>query len=381
MSDYVANATHDTFIQHCYRAHHEEIPEILGEAISSQDATKWHQAMNDEMSSLKANDTYELVKLPEWHSAVGSRWVYQIKPGPNGKEKYKARFVAKGYSQVKDIDYKETFAPTAKLTTLRTLLQVSANLERSIHQMDVKTAYLNSEIDSEIYVKHPEGYEVMDNDGNILCCRLKRSLYRLKLSGSPWNNTIHNFFVSEGFKKSLSDHCLYVKYNSNYIVIVLIWVDDIIIAGNDDGMITELKCSFCNNFKMTDLGKLKWFLGISFRNGENLIEINQTRYVQKILDKLKMSYCHPVKIPCDLSFRNVSSANSSELADPKLYREIVGSLIYIMVGTRPDLSYIVTKLSQFMSNPTVCHLNAAKHVLRYSNGTLDFGLKFSKGSS
>ena len=171
---------------------------------------------------------------------------------------------------------------------------------------------------------------------------------------------------------------MYVKHNSNYIVIVLIWVDDIIIVSNDDGMITELKCSFRNHFKMTDLGKLKWFLGISFRNGENIIEINQSRYVQKILDKFKMSDCHPVKIPCDSSFRNVSSVNSSELADPTLYREIVGSLIYIMVGTRPDLSHTVTKLSQFMSDPTVFHLNVAKHVLRNLKGTLDFGLKFSK---
>jgi len=376
LDDSISSVTHKSFIYHCYRVSHKPVPITYQEAITSPEGPQWKKAMDEEISSLQDNDTYELTTLPETRTAVGGRWVYQVKPGPNGKEKFKARYVAKGYSQVKNIDYRETFAPTARMSTLRALLDVAVQKDMVIHQMDVKTAYLHADIDHEIYVEQPEGYEEKDSAGNVLYCKLKKSLYGLKQSGRMWNSVIHNFFISEGFKQSQSDHCLYLKHD----IIVLLWVDDLIIASSNMSLMNKFKQSLCQNFRMTDLGKLNWFLGMSFVSGKDNIEVNQTKYVEKILDRFNMSDCYARNIPCDPSIVNTSTVESDELANATLYREIVGSLIYIMTGTRPDLCYVVTKLSQYMSKPTKAQLNAAKHVLKYLKGTMMYGLTFKKSN-
>ena len=171
---------------------------------------------------------------------------------------------------------------------------------------------------------------------------------------------------------------MYVKNDGKDMLIVLIWVDDIIIGCSDDKMLKNFKQSLTEKFKMTDLGDIKWFLGMTFECNEEFIEINQTRYIHKILERFGMSDCYPSKTPCDVSLSNTSHFDSAELTDAKKYREMVGSLIYIMIGTRPDLSYVVTKLSQYMSQPNVAHFNAAKRVLKYLKGTADYSLKFHR---
>ena len=357
---------------------HTPVPVTYQEAITSPESPKWKKAMNEEISSLKDNNTYDLTTLPDGRTAVGGKWVFQVKPGPNGEEKFKARYVAKGYSQVKDIDYKETFAPTARMSTLRTLLNVSVHENLMVHQMDVKTAYLNAPIDYEIFVEQPEGFEEKDCVGNTLYCKLNKSLYGLKQSGRMWNSVIHNFFISENFQQSQADHCLYMKHDGPNTTLVLIWVDDLIIASSNMSSLLSCKQALCEKFKMTDLGSLNWFLGMSFVSKEGSIEMNQTRYIEKVLDRFNMSDCQPKNIPCDPSMMNTSSVESNELADATVYREIVGSLIYVMTGTRPDLCYIVTKLSQYMSKPTKAQLNAAKYVLKYLKGTMHYALKFSR---
>ena len=170
----------------------------------------------------------------------------------------------------------------------------------------------------------------------------------------------------------------YVKNDGKEMLMIIIWVDDIIISCSNDEMLKDFKQSLKEKFKMTDLGDIKWFLGMSFECNEDFIEINQSRYILKILERFGMSDCNPCKTPCDVSFSNISHFDSTQLTDAKKYREMVGSLIYVMIGTRPDLSYIVTKLSQYMSQPSEAHYNAAKRVLKYLKGTSDYSLKFSK---
>ena len=166
--------------------------------------------MDEEMQSLKDNNSYELAYIPEGQKVIGSRQVYALKPVADG-EKFKARFVAKGFTQEKDVDYEETFAPTAKMTTLRAFIQVAARQKLRVQQMDVKTAYLNAPIDHDIYIHQPKGYEVKNKDGKVLYCKLKKSLYGLKQSGRMWNNVIHNFFISENLNQSHADHCMLKK--------------------------------------------------------------------------------------------------------------------------------------------------------------------------
>ena len=216
------------------------------------------------MQALRENDTFELTPLPEGRKTVGGRWVYAIKQGPNDEEKYKARFVAKGYSQVAEIDYHETFSPTANLTSIRILIQLAVQFNLTVHQMDVKSAYLKGPIDCELFVEQPEGFTIASEDGKHLVCKLKKSLYGLKQSGRNWNSVLHSYLVSEGFTQSQADYCVYTKITNESLTVVVIWVDDLIIASSCIDRLMNVKKNLGTRFKRKDLGKLSWFLCLEF---------------------------------------------------------------------------------------------------------------------
>ena len=330
------------------------------------------------MKALDENETYELTTVPEGRKVIGGKWVYAKKMASGDQERYKARYVARGFSQVPGIDYSETFSPTARHASIRALMQVAVQYGLTVHQMDVKTAYLNADIDCDLFVEQPKGFEKTNEKGEKLVWKLKKSLYGLKQSGRNWNQMLSKKLIENGFKQSISDSCLYTKIIGNEIVILLLWVDDIIIAASSDDEMESTKSMLSENFKMKDMGQLNWFLGSEFKFSDDSISINQKRYCEKILSRFGLENCKPRSIPCDQSVVNMSNCDSDLLEDPTVYREIVGSLIYLMIFTRPDLCYVVTKLSQYMSKPTKAHLGIAKHVLRYVKGTIDFCLKFEK---
>ena len=256
-------------VDFCYRM--VDVPRTYQDAITSPDSSKWHRAMQEEMNSLKENDTFELTSLPEGRSAVGGRWVFTVKSSPNSDDKFKARYVAKGYSQVRELDYHETFSPTARITSIRLLLQLAQQENLIIHQMDVSSAYLNAPIDTEIFIDQPEGFVKYDVNGKKLFFRLKKSIYGLKQSGRNWYELLHNFLLVEGFEMSLADSCVYCKKIDNLKIIIIFWVDDIIIAASNEQLLNVAKRSLSQNFKMKDFGKLSWFLGIEFKlDPENL---------------------------------------------------------------------------------------------------------------
>ena len=360
----------------------DNVPNSYTEAVACDQTLAWKHAMNDEISSLHENHTWDLTPLPEGRTPVGGKWVYAVKHGPNDDVKFKARFVAKGYSQQADIDYHETFSPTARMTSIRMLQQISVDFGLSVHQMDVKSAYLNAEIDCEIFVEQPEGYEVFDKNGDKLYCRLNKSLYGLKQSGRNWNHLLHSHLVDEGFTQSLSDPCLYTRHDGDVIMIVIVWVDDIIIGCNDDAIRDNFKQRLSQLFKMKDLGEISHFIGIQFirYDDSDCVKMCQSLFIEKVLQKFRMSDCKPRSTPCEMSSNKTSEGSDTEPADGTMYRSLVGSLIYIMVATRPDLSYVVTKLSQHMSNPTMMDFVMAKHVVRYLKGTMDHGIVFTKSA-
>lgn len=358
-----------------------EVPNTYLEAVQSTESHLWQRAMEEEIEALTENDTFELTVLPQDRSVVGSRWVFTQKNDPSNGERYKARFVAKGFSQVQGVDYHETFSPTARLTSLRMLLQLAVQNDFLIHQMDVKTAYLNANIDCEVYLEQPEGFAKTDENGNRLVCKLKKSLYGLKQSGRNWYNLLHDTLVEEKFEQFQTDHCVYKRVDENSTVLILFWVDDIIIFANDEVVLSSVKMSLCMKFKMQDLGKLSWFLGTEFVYNDDCVIMNQKKYCEKILARFNMPDCKPKCIPCDPGISKIVDSEYNVLGNLRLYREIVGSLMYIMTATRPDLCFAVTKLSQFMSKPTVAHLGLAKYVLRYIKGTFDHGLKFCKSET
>lgn len=226
-------------IDYCYRVACD-VPQTLKEALGSLKSEQWVEAMEDEMNSLKENNTFTLTTLPEGKRAVGGRWVYAIKENPDGRV-YKARYVAKGYSQVAGIDYNETFSPTADITSVRVLMQLAAQYNLKLHQMDVKTAYLHAPIDCEIYMKQPEGFEVESKTGEELVCKLSKSLYGLKQSGRNWNKMLHDFLIENDFVQNSADYCVYSKQTDKERVILIIWVDDLIIAASNDQILRDVK--------------------------------------------------------------------------------------------------------------------------------------------
>lgn len=363
-------------LDYCYRVICD-VPKTLNQAMTSPNSELWSKAMKEEIDSLRENETFTLTTLPEGKHAVGGRWVYTIKENP--VKTYKARYVAKGYSQVSGIDYTETFSPTANMTSVRSLMQIAVQHNLQVHQMDVKTAYLHAPIDCELYMEQPEGFEVKSETGEKLVCKLNKSLYGLKQSGRNWNKMLHDFLSENGFIQNPADHCVYSKDTSNgEKIIVIIWVDDLIIAGSNSQTIQNVKCILGSKFKMKDLGQLKHFLGIDFTQTDGEIKMSQKRYITKILQRFDMSACKARSTPCEYK---LNFDNEGDLADQKRYREVVGSLIYVMTCTRPDLSYIVSKLSQHLSEPMEQHMVTAKHVLRYLRGTVEQEMCFKRSDS
>ena len=367
LDDYVAKTDAYT-VEYCYKSV-MGIPQTYREAMNSPEAQNWSMAMDDEIQSLSDNDTFELTELPVNEQLIGGRWVYATKQTPDGKCKYKARYVAKGYSQIEGVNYDQVFSPTPKLVSLRILIQLSVEYDMTIHQMDVKSAYLHAPIDCDIYVKQPEGYQQGDN----LVWKLKKSLYGLKQSGRNWNATIHNHFMSHDFEQSPVDPCIYTRHSEKGVIIVLIWVDDIIIAASSLHELESVKKQLKNSFKMKDLGELSHFLGMQFSFNKDSITMNQSQYISKILSRFDMQDCKPRSTPCEmkLDFSGDPIPNTQ-------YREMIGSLIYAMLCTRPDLSLVVSKLSQFLDKPSKECLVYVKQVFQYLKASIDYNLTFRK---
>ena len=359
----------------CYKSC--SIPQCYKEAMNSPQAAGWEQAMREEINSLKENDAFQLTSLPQGKNSVGGKWVFSKKENPKGDEILKARYVAKGYSQVEGIDYQETFAPTANISSIRALMQLAVQNDLIVHQMDVKTAYLHAPIDHEIYMDQPEGFEEGSEHGEKMVYKLKKSLYGLKQSGRNWNKMLNDHLENDGFIRNPVDQCVYRKEIGPHVLIVILWVDDIIVACSDIHVMTQFKESMKAQFKMKDLGPISSFLGIRFKQTNGMITMNQKEYVTKLLDRFEMTDCKTRATPCEQNLEY----NSNIPVDTKKYRELVGSLIYAMTCTRPDISWIVSKLSQKLSNPNADDMVAAKHVLRYLKGTIDYQLCFRKCSS
>lgn len=355
-------------------------PKTFAAAIASSDASKWEQAMQEEYDSLIANDTWELAALPQDRTSVGCKWVFCTKKDANGEiVRYKARLVAKGYSQVEGMDFHETFAPVAKFSTIRCILALGAAMDLEMHQMDVKTAFLKPFLKEEIYMDQPEGF--VQEGHEELKCRLRKTIYGLKQSGREWYLDIHGFFTCEGFKRSNADHSLYIKQSNMYLLIVLIYVDDLIILASDKDKMLELKSKLHEEFDIKDLGEVHFFLGVHIERDRATctIILDQHKYIEEVLERFGMADCKPIGTPLDAKTQLVKL--KEEEYEQYLhemhgipYKEAVGSLMYAMVATRADLAFAVSIVSQFMSKSGPLHWAAIKRILRYLKGTLDMKL-------
>ncbi|KAJ9553092.1 hypothetical protein OSB04_017137 [Centaurea solstitialis] len=348
----------------------EEIPTTVEQALASED---WRKAINTEMEALKKNNTWEKCSLPIGKKPVGCRWVFTVKHKPDGTiERYKARLVAKGYTQTYGIDYSETFSPVAKIDTIRVLFSIAANKGWPLHQFDVKNAFLHGELKEEVYMEAPPGFIGNFKPGEV--CRLKKTLYGLKQSPRAWFGKFTLAMKRYGFRQSNADHTLFLKRRGKLITCLIIYVDDMIITGNDEEEMSKIKTNLFTEFEMKDLGRLKYFLGIEVLRSKQGIFICQKKYILDLLAETGMIDCKPSDTPM-VANQKLYMEEGAELADKGTYQRIVGKLIYLS-HTRPDIAYAVGVVSQFMHQPQVTHMQAVWRIIRYLKGTSGHGVLF-----
>lgn len=352
----------------------EDLPRTLAEAKARKDWPKWEAAVNEEMAALKKNKTWRLTELPGDRKAITSKWVFKVKPGMNGQpERYKARLVARGFSQKFGFDYSETYSPVAKLDTLRSVLAIACRDKMVVHQMDVCTAFLNGSLTEEIFMIQPEGFV----EGNNLVCRLEKSLYGLKQASRAWNSRFHSFVVDRlGFQQSANDRCLYTRGSGATRVILVLYVDDVVIAGASLKAVQLVKNCLSKEFEMKDIGEIKCFLGmqVDYDLAGGVMKITQRNYLENVLKRFKMEDCKPCSTPIENRLKLSKGDDQNRTTQP--FRELVGCLSYASLTTRPDLAASVNFYSQFQSCPSDEHWAHLKRILRYVKGSLDFGLVF-----
>ncbi|CAH9126355.1 unnamed protein product [Cuscuta epithymum] len=350
------------------------IPSPIQEALSKPE---WKKAVLEEMDALEKNQTWKVVELPKDKPTVGCRWIFTPKFKADGTlERYKARLVAKGYTQTYGIDYTETFAPVAKLNTIRILLSLAANLDWPLQQLDVKNAFLNGKLE-EVYMNPPPGFE---NKFGSRVCKLERSLYGLKQSPRAWFDRFTQFVKKQGYKQAQADHTLFIKCSSKgEIAILIVYVDDIIITGDFHEETQSLKKKLAAEFEVKDLGDLKYFLGMEIARSKEGIIVSQRKYVLDLLQETGMSACKPADTPID-SNQKLGDVRDGVPVNVQQYQRLVGRLIYL-AHTRPDIAFAVSMVSQFMHCPYKEHLEAAYRILRYLKSCPGKGLFFKKNHS
>ena len=260
---------------------------------------RWKKAVRGEADALEINRTWDVLDLPPGKKAIGCKWVFTIKYNADGTiERYKARLVCFGNHQIKGEDYEETFAPVAKMDTVRILLEVALARNWEVHQMDVSNAFLHGDLEEEVYMRLPPGFQSKHQNK---VCRLRKSLYGLKQAPRCWFEKLTKALTSFGFVESYEDASLFIFVKDGRSIRVLIYVDDLIVAGNDLEMIKRFKAYMSKCFLMKDLGRAKYFLGIKIARGPLGIFLSQRKYALDIVNENGMLGCKPVSTPMEIN--------------------------------------------------------------------------------
>ncbi|KAM1770681.1 hypothetical protein ACFX11_045589 [Malus domestica] len=337
----------------------------------------WKEAMRDELKAPDQHNTWSITKLPKGKRAVGCKSIYKIKFNSDGSiERHKARLVARGFTQTFEVDYKETFAPVAKMNSVRVILSIAVNKGWSMYQMDVNNAFLHGDLKEEVYMRLPPGHPQSQEPD--LVCKLHKSIYGLKQSPRAWYSKLSSVLLSVGFKMSNADSSLFVRTGDVSKLVVLIYVGDLIIASDNVAEISTLKQSLQQIFAIKDIGVLKYFLGIEMAYSHKGLFLNQRKYVMDLLKDANMSDAKPALTPLDSKLK--LDLGGTPLSDISFYQRLVGKLIYLTI-TRPDISYSVSIASQFMHSPTIEHMNLVKRILRYLKGSVGRGILMAKNDN
>jgi len=367
----------------CMASINEE-PQSYEEAIIANDAENWQQAMEEEISSLKINKTWSLVKLPRDAKVIDCKWIYKVKTKADGSiDKYKARLCAKGYLQRKGIDFHETFSPVVSYDSVRMLIALATEYDMYIHQFDVKTAFLHGDLLEEVYMKQPQGFVT----NSSLVCKLHKSLYGLKQAPRCWNTKFVAFLKFFGFKQLETDRCVLRAEIKGELVFLALYVDDGLILCKRREVLNEILAELDKQFKITSRSA-DCFVGLQIKRSVERKEtfVSQCSYITKMLHKFNMLNCKPIDTPADsslvLSTRHCPENDTEKQEMEEIpYREAVGSLMFVSVVSRPDITYAVNQVSRFLNNPGKRHWIAVKRIMRYLKGTVDCGILYDGNNS
>lgn len=348
----------------------EEEPSSVEEALARPDHQKWRCAMDHELSCFEKNRAWEVVNVPSKGTIVKCKWVFKRKCDGN-EVRYRARLVAKGYGQQPGTDYNEIFSPVVRHSTLRLLFALSVRLCLKMYHLDVPTAFLNGDLDEEVFMMMPEGLNIHENVNKVL--KLNKAIYGLKQASRAWNQKVNIVMKELNYQNSKYEPCLYTKRNDNgNLTIVALYVDDFFVFSNCKDEVESLKNVLIEKFRIKDLGELKHCLGMDIEYDKGEITLSQEKYIDQLLIRFSMQDCKTAVTPMS---KDNAIEDAKDVNVP--YQQLVGSLMYLAVLTRPDISYCVSFLSQFNNCHNSTHWSWAKRVLRYLKLTKDLRLKYT----
>ena len=339
--------------------------------------SSWLLAMQEELNQFERNDVWELVPRPKDQTVIGTKWVFRNKVDESGVvTRNKARLVAQGYNQEEGIDYEETFAPVARLESIRMLLAFACFKDFILFQMDVKSAFLNGFIIEEVYVEQPPGFTSFDFPNHVF--KLKKALYGLKQAPRAWYDRLSKFLLENGFEMGKVDKTLFIKTKEKDILLVQIYVDDIIFGSTNKSLCEDFSKCMHNEFEMSMMGELNYFLGLQIKQSKEGIFLNQSKYIRDLLNRFGMKYSKAASTPMSPTIKLDKDENGKSV-DITKYRGMIGALLYL-TSSRPDIMFSVCLCARFQSNPKESHLSAVKRIFKYLYGTKDLGLWYPKGA-
>ncbi|CDO76235.1 hypothetical protein BN946_scf184644.g9 [Trametes cinnabarina] len=350
------------------------------EAKKRPDWPKWQEAIKAELDSLVANGTWRIVPRPSSGNVVDSKWVLRVKKNAAGEiDKYKARLVARGFTQVYGVDYYDTFAPVAKLSSIRLLLAIAARNGWAADSFDFNSAYLNSKLDEDVYLEQPPDHAFADRKAFVL--KLEKALYGLKQGGRKWYETLCAALGRLGFTRVEADWGVFYKHEGEHLIVLAVHVDDCLLTGSSRRLLDDTKSKIGTVYKITDLGPVSWLLGIKISCDleAGTLSLSQHAYIEALLARFNFTDLKPVSMPMDphqLLSKTQCPESPAEVARMRRvpYREAIGALMYAALGTRPDIAFAVSTLAQFAQNPGQPHWDAVKRIFRYLLGTRTLSL-------
>jgi hypothetical protein len=353
-------------------------PKKVFEALEDPD---WLEAMHEELNNFKRNKVWNLVEKPkDCLNVIGTKWIFKNKQDEHGMVvRNKARLVAQGFSQVEGIDFGETYAPVARLESIRILLAYASHHNFKLQQMDVKSAFLNGPLKELVYVKQPPGFEDPHFPNHVY--KLDKALYGLKQAPRAWYEHLRELLVDRGFEVGQIDPTLFTKRVKGELFICQLYVDDIIFGSSNKAFNDEFSKLMTDRFEMSMMGELKYFLGFEIKQLSGGTFISQAKYIQDMLKRFKMQNAKEKKFPMDTKCHlELNPKGKDKDVDQKLYRSMIGSLLYLC-ASRPDIVLSVGVCARYQAAPKESHQTAVLRIFRYLVHTPRFGLWYPKGST